>query len=246
MTNTKKPRNGKSKSKKGGTLELAPIIATGALYGTALYNKKKGRKMKGGDGAYVKTPGDAVPVEAASKPSMPTQVEPAVGGKAVPTIDMIPADVRTESPAAAAVTGSAAHSPLVAGMLDLSKNSYLGATASSRPAPVDAPGGLLQGGGKKKPKRKQKGGEGCSAMATPIPTNAGAGGDIRASGVVSGAVGGVAGQEEAALVGGAKRRGRKGKKHGGNYEEGGNYTETAEDALKKYEGGAKKRKSKGK
>lgn len=242
---TQKKSTQKRSSKKGGTFELAPLVATGALYGTALYNKKKGRKMRGGEGdVVVSSPGGAVPVINAGKPEMPTKVEPAVGGKAVPSMELASPGFRHESPAAA-VTGSAAHSPLVANMLDLSKNQYLGATAGSRPASVDAPGSLLEGGGKKKRRtRKYKGGESCQAMAAPIPTNAGAGGDIRASPVVSGAVGGVAAQEmnAAAQDGGAKKR-RKAKKRGGaeggegeeGGAEGGDYNEGGMD------GGAKKR-----
>lgn len=224
------------KSNKGGTVELAPVVATGALYVAAAYNK--GRKLKGGADVVVSTPGGAVPVVAVAKPEMPTEVKPAVGGKAVPAIDIVPVDVRRESPAAA-VTGSAAHSPLVEGSLDLSKHNYIGATAASRPAPVSAPGGLLEGGGKKKKgSRKVKGGN-CHPMDAPIPTNAGAGGDIRAVPVVVGAVGGVKGQEEPAsfMEGGAKKRRSKGKKKGGD---------GCGAPVVPMEGGAKKRKSKGK
>lgn len=208
----------KKKSNKGGTVELAPAVAAGLFYVGAL-KAKKGRKMKGGEGA----------------------------SGAVPAIEMIPTDVRRESPAAA-VTGSAAQSPLVAGMLDLSKNSYLGGVSSSRPAYANAPGGLLEGGSKKKrSSRKYKGGD-CHPMDAPIPTNAGAGGDIRALPVVVGAVGGVSQQETQEMLGGArKRRTRKTKKRGGaegDAEEGMPVGSKAEDDMSGQEGGARKRKGK--
>ena len=253
------------KSKKGGTIELSPLAAAGVLYAAAHYSKK-GRKVRGGAGDVVATsPGGAVPVIYAGKPEMPVEVKAAVGGVAGPATDFIPDDVQRESPATAAITGSASRSPLVAGMLDLSKNAYIGATAGSRPAPVDMPGGLLQGGAQKKSKskRKQKGGEdwsrpnnlmpmstspptplppvpsmasqSCGHIGASIPPGTSSGGRLGLTPVVPGAVGGVEGQEEPSQFGGAKKGKKKFKK--GGADNGG----SLEDTLASYVGGAKKK-----
>ncbi len=150
MKSPKKETKKVRKTKKGGTVELAPLAAAGLMYAAAHYGKK-GRKVRGGSDDVVTTsPGGSVPIISSGKPDIPTDISPAVGGTKVPAISIIPADVRRESPATAAITGSASKSPLVTGNIDLSKNDYVGATRASRPAPVNAASGLLQGGGAEK------------------------------------------------------------------------------------------------
>jgi hypothetical protein len=211
---------------------------------------QKSRKSQRGGADDVATPlGGAVPVVSPAKPEQPSLVP--MGGK--PATDYIPGDVRRD----AAIQDP--KTPLTTSMLDLAGNKYIGATAASRAAPVTAPGGLLQGGGMKKGGKtgKKKGGDGsCHPMNAPIPAGTFAGGELHASVVVPGAVGGVQAQEVPAsmmggnfksvekmvnaykggkmpneLMGGAKKNGRKGKKQSGGYDDG-------------MEGGAKKRKGK--
>jgi len=150
-------------------------------------------------------------------------------------------------------------SPLVAGSMNLTGNQYVGATAASRSAPVSAPAGLLEGGGKKRGRKSKKHGGSelppvpsmggtCGHMATSIPAGTLSGGNLGVSPVVPGAVGGVAAQSmPGELMGGAKRRSRKVKKRGGAEEvavEGG--MTTPEKVVGAYEGGAKRRSRKGK
>lgn len=215
----------KKSSKKGGVMELSPLAAAGVLYATGMYAKKASRKMRGGEDVVSTNPGGAVPVVSAGKLEVPNQ--------------------------------------MMAGSLNMTGNKYVGATASSRAAPVDAPVGLLQEGGAKKRGRKGKkrgGDDGlspvpsmggtCGHMAYPVPPGTLSGGNLGLSPVVTGAVGGVAAQSmPGELVGGAKRRGRKGKgkKRGGAdgaMEEGGSMS--PEEAVASYEGGGKKRGRKGK
>lgn len=214
---------------------------------------QKSKKSQRGGADDVATPlGGAVPIVSPAKPEMPSPAS--MGGK--PAMAYIPADVQR----GAAIQDS--NTPMATSMLDLAGNKYIGATAASRAAPVTAPGGLLQGGGMKKGKTgKKKGGDGsCHPMNAPIPAGTFAGGELRASVVVPGAVGGVKAQEVPAsmmggnsmemtigayeggdmpneLMGGAKKKGRKGKKQRGGDDDEGEYNGGMN-------GGAKKRKGK--
>jgi hypothetical protein len=198
-------------------------------------NPKNSKKPQRGGADDIATPlGGAVPVVSPAKPEMPSPAS--MGGK--PAMAYIPADVQR----GAAIQDS--NTPMATSMLDLAGNKYIGATAASRAAPVTAPGGLLQGGGSKKRSKtgKKKGGDGsCHPMNAPIPAGTFAGGELRASVVVPGAVGGVKAQEVPAsmmvgnsmemtigayeggdmpneLMGGAKKKDRKGKKQRGGEE----------------------------
>ena len=263
MKSPKKETKKVGKSKKGGTVELSPLAAAGILYAIGHYGKKanRGRKVRGGaEEVVATTPGGATPVIYTGKPSVPTEVKPAVPGSTMPAGSIIPETVRHENPATAVMVGSASKSPLVTGGL---LNNDIGATSASRPASVNTTGGLLQaGGGKKRKARKQKGGndsiasrppelmpvstspatplppvpsmasQSCGHIGASIPPGTSSGGKLGLSMVVPGAVGGVSGQEVPSQFGGAKK-GRKGKKSTKGKKRGG-----AEDDYDSVDGGS--------